>query len=387
MEVELGSRLQVDLYDRAFNAPGSFGVRVGRGGRRTFFLIYRINGVRRRVSLGSYPVVSLEAARSRALEILREVTSGRDLALEDSLGIAQTVGELCSQFLELKRKELKAQTFDEYRRILSREVIPKLGSARISSVSGAVVFQLFDSIASDRGSPIMANRLRAVVSSLFQFAVSRHLIQTNPVSKVRSIVREHPSDSVLSLEQLKLVYYKLADPIPGVSKSTVGVIKILILTGQRLEDIQRIHTSQLLLDSWRVGDRVSPVTGRPHSIPLVPRLSAVYREYLPQGGGYLFAKRDGAPVSFLRREFSRISDEVRIKFNARDLRRSVKENMLKLGVREDVVWELMNSRHGRLPQCEYSYAEETRAALLKWSAAVCSISPPVKESSKVVSLF
>src|SRR5690349_16131886 len=65
------AKRQEEFYDSGFNQRGSFGVRVSRGGRKVFFLIYPENGRRKRVTLGTYPLLSLEAAREEALRVLR----------------------------------------------------------------------------------------------------------------------------------------------------------------------------------------------------------------------------------------------------------------------------------------------------------------------------
>ena len=44
----------------------NFGVRVGTTGRLSFFVLYRINGRRKRDTLGQFPTISLAEARQLA---------------------------------------------------------------------------------------------------------------------------------------------------------------------------------------------------------------------------------------------------------------------------------------------------------------------------------
>jgi len=79
----LSPRQQLEeFYDRNFAAGGSFGLRVGAGGKRSYFLIYSLHGHRRRMTLGAYPTLSLSEARSKAQGLLRMVAQGRDPARE-----------------------------------------------------------------------------------------------------------------------------------------------------------------------------------------------------------------------------------------------------------------------------------------------------------------
>ena len=59
--------------------PG-FGLRVSENGRKTWQVMYRIDGRKRRLSLGTYPTLSLELARDAAFDALQEVARGRDPA-------------------------------------------------------------------------------------------------------------------------------------------------------------------------------------------------------------------------------------------------------------------------------------------------------------------
>jgi hypothetical protein len=69
----------VDYFDQRM--PGLV-LRVSAGGTRSWNTIYRHEGRVRRLTLGRYPIISLEDARMRAREVLCEVTRGKDPALK-----------------------------------------------------------------------------------------------------------------------------------------------------------------------------------------------------------------------------------------------------------------------------------------------------------------
>ena len=70
---------RLELWDRGL--PG-FGLRVTDKGRKSWQLMYRFGGRKRRMTLGGYPALSLEHARDAALEALRDLAKGRDPAAE-----------------------------------------------------------------------------------------------------------------------------------------------------------------------------------------------------------------------------------------------------------------------------------------------------------------
>ncbi|MCZ6771434.1 MAG: Arm DNA-binding domain-containing protein, partial [Proteobacteria bacterium] len=55
-----------------------FGIRIGYGGKKTYFTMFRINGKQVRRTIGAYPVMSLAEARAKAREILSDAVIGID---------------------------------------------------------------------------------------------------------------------------------------------------------------------------------------------------------------------------------------------------------------------------------------------------------------------
>jgi hypothetical protein len=58
------------------STPG-FGIRVSPKGKKTWFVMYRIAGIRRRHTFGRYPEVTLESARKKARKVLSDVSDGK----------------------------------------------------------------------------------------------------------------------------------------------------------------------------------------------------------------------------------------------------------------------------------------------------------------------
>ena len=72
---------RMEYYDG--KVPG-FGVRVAKGGRKTFFVVGRQGKAFRRVSLGHYPEVTLEKARRKAQDTLRALEDGTNHEVADA---------------------------------------------------------------------------------------------------------------------------------------------------------------------------------------------------------------------------------------------------------------------------------------------------------------
>ena len=64
---------QLDYWDT--RKPG-FGIRVSKGGTKTWLLMYRQHGRKRRLTLGRFPEMSVAEARARATSTLGDVVKG-----------------------------------------------------------------------------------------------------------------------------------------------------------------------------------------------------------------------------------------------------------------------------------------------------------------------
>jgi hypothetical protein len=74
-----GERGRVEYWDD--NVSG-LSIRVSEAGRKTWSVMYRVNGRLRRYTLGVYPVLGLADARRKAAAALRDASSGTDPAAE-----------------------------------------------------------------------------------------------------------------------------------------------------------------------------------------------------------------------------------------------------------------------------------------------------------------
>src|SRR5262249_24602352 len=150
---------QVDYFDT--KAPG-IGLRLSNSGRKTWFVMYRSSGRLRRLTLGTYPVLSLADARSQATAAKHSVAKGEDPALEkESARTPPTVTDVATQYLERYAKQRKKSWRDDAR-LLHREVLPEWGHRKAHDIRRKDVLTLLDGIV-ERGSPIQANRVLALV--------------------------------------------------------------------------------------------------------------------------------------------------------------------------------------------------------------------------------
>ncbi len=129
---------QGEIVDSA--VPG-LAVRVGRGPAATWSLVLRVRGEggvsrrgfekkgrRYRLSLGTYPAMSLEAARARANEFIAQANAGESpvIALERAAAGGLTVEALAERFLEDYARSKNLRSARKYEQAMATHILPHL---------------------------------------------------------------------------------------------------------------------------------------------------------------------------------------------------------------------------------------------------------------------
>ena len=106
-----------------------FGMRISPSGTKTFFAegFYKPKGVGKRLSLGRYPVISIDEARIKAREVLYQLYSGIDPKIANKQATKEVHQITLQQLLDryCSSRSLKSETDYRQVRSLTREDIDK----------------------------------------------------------------------------------------------------------------------------------------------------------------------------------------------------------------------------------------------------------------------
>src|SRR2546422_2372297 len=141
---------------------------------------YRFGGRHRRLVLGDYPAVSLSKARNLAADIRIAVRNGQDPVAERKAAKApseDTVAALSADYLKKHARKFKRSAAED-ERILNVYVLPSWKDRAVKEITRRDVRALVEAIA-DRGAPVMANRVLAIIRKMLNFAVGHEWIEAN----------------------------------------------------------------------------------------------------------------------------------------------------------------------------------------------------------------
>ncbi len=227
-----------------------FGVRVHPTGRKVYIVKARYRGKPVKVTIGPHGTVTAAAARTRAAEILTGARAGQDPAgWNDRNDRAPTMRELGKRFLgEYVPSHCKPSTAEEYRRSVELFINPRIGKLRVPDVRRSDIAALHHGL---RATPYQANRTLGVLSKIFNLAELWNLRPdgSNPCRHVKRF-REEKRERFLSDEEYRRLGAVLKEiELDGSeTAAAVAAFRLLMLTGCRLSEIQKLRWEHVDLD-------------------------------------------------------------------------------------------------------------------------------------------
>ncbi len=391
-------------------------LRVTRSGVKTWALRYRrkSDGRRRRCTLGSYPTISLEEARTRALEAIAAISRGADPAggIQERKD-APTFADVVEEWTQRHAKPNKGwRTVEDDQAMLRRHVLPQIGSMKATELTKRDIIRMLDAVAvapdarakrksAARKLTHRPNRVFELVRSILNWALGRDLIASNPLFGLPPpIKKEKPRERVLSDDEIRTLWRALdrapvkrtklrrsADDFP-MRRATALTLKLSLVTGQRIGEVAEAAMSEFDLSGpapiWVIpGERTK--NGEPNRVPLSPLALRVISEAreIACNSPWLFPNPQGdSPVdaSAPTKALDRARPAIGLKnFRVHDLRRTAASRMAELGVNPHSISLVLNhvsATKGTVTgkvYIHYSWDKEKREALDTWSAKLAEI--------------
>ena len=358
-------KAQLDVYDSA--EPGLV-LRIGKK-RKTWRFRYRIAGRKgaQVFTLGSYEDLDVKAAR---LAAARKRGEGGDPADERRrLRVAETVKDLADLYLARHAAEHKKESSaHEDAKMLSCDVLPAWGERKASEIKRSDVIALLDEIV-ERGAKVKANRVRALLSKLFNFAVERALLESSPVQGIPRRAQERPRERCLSDSEIRVLWQALND-FP--SEKIADAYRLMLLTALREGEVLRMAWSEIDFESgWWTLPAGRSKTNQMHRIPLTGTALEILnrRKAAADESQYVFpGSRVKKPLRYIGKRHAEIQTACKFRFQPRDLRRTGGTWIASTGVGRFIVARLLGHADRAITSVydKYSYDDEKRRALERW---------------------
>lgn len=318
-------------------------LRVSHTGVKTFSVFRRIKcGEPERITLGRYPDMTIDQARRKTMEINLAISDGNNPAeVKRSAKAEMQFSELFFEYID-RHAKLNKKTWledvEKYRNHLEKSI----GNKKLSSIDRASISLIHGSITKN-GSPIAANRVLALISSVFGWALSVDLWDRNPALGIRRN-KEKSRDRFIQGDELPRFFAALAEEHNEIVRDYV---LISLLTGARQSNVCAMRWQDINFDraEWRIEKTKN---GTPQTVALSPEAIHVLLNRKPSipavfvfpgtgKKGHLAEPRKGWERILARSGI----DNLRI----HDLRRTLGSWQAKTGASLAIIGKSLNHKH------------------------------------------
>lgn len=329
------------MYLRDGATPG-FGVRVTETGSKAFYFEAKFRGRTRRVVLGPYPGMTVQAARNRAHAKRGEMVDGVDPAAEQrGRRNEQTFGALIEGWRTgslfdgdrngVRLEDRKRSWKDDEQRL--RDFLEAWSRRRLSDISSDDVAELHTRIARDNG-PYVANRTLALLRAMLRLGQRKKLIAPGPLpTDGVEPCEERPRERALNRREARAV---LASIAAEESPLWRAYFVLLLMLGRRRGELLSAKWRDVDLESdeptWRLPETKA---GRVELVELPSQAVAILKalprseesEHVFPGSGERGHLREP------KRAWARIVERAKVEdVRIHDLRRTVGKWLRRSGV-------------------------------------------------------
>ena len=245
--------------------PG-LGVRVRPTGGMTWVMLEDAEGRTRRVSLGPVSTMTVDEARQKCHE--RRANPETEKPARPAREVPTFRAFVEGEWKEARFERCKPTTRKSYSWMLDVRLLPAFGAKSIDRITSAEVRRWFDDFS--RTAPGNANVTLRLLRAILNFAVARDHIETNPAGCIAPNRRPRMT-RFLSTEEIARLHRVLDAHSSGRGAAQADLIRLLLLTGCRRNEIVRLRWSEvqddtLVLADSKVGPRKVPLGARARAI-------------------------------------------------------------------------------------------------------------------------
>ena len=293
---------------RLFDALGLY-LEISPAGGRWWRFKYRFEGKEKRLSLGTFPDVSLKAARKKRDDARALLDDGVDPSAVRKEAKREVAGRAANSFEAVAREWYGKQAHvwvahhaSDILRRLESNLFPEIGDKAIADITAPVLLAAVRKI-EHRGAHDLAHRVLQVASQVFRYGVATGRCQRDPAPDLRGALTPHKGkhQAAVTPEELPALlraidgYGEVGDKLTGYA------LRLLVLTFVRTNELIGAEWSELDLDSavWII-PAVRMKMKTEHVVPLSRQSVEAFREVRAIAGGsrYVFPGRNpDKPIS------------------------------------------------------------------------------------------
>ena len=256
-------------------------------GSKLWRLKYRYLGKENRISLGSYPEVSLKEARDKRDSAKKKLIEGVDLAQHKKkekqlivLNAAKTFELVAREWHEHSKERWTPTYANDLLHRLEMDIFPEIGRRPIRDITPAEILSVIRKI-EDRGASEIARRSMQTCGQIFRYAVGTSRIESDPTRDLKGLLKPFKRSHFASLEINELPNFIdiLNRNEARLYAQTIRAIKLLMLTFVRTRELIGATWNEINLEQaiWEIpAERMK--MRKPHIVPLSKQVIELLQE-------------------------------------------------------------------------------------------------------------
>ena len=287
-----------------YRADPTLYLAIALGGSKSWIQRITIDGKRRDLGLGPFPVISLAKARERAFANRVAIADGRDPLAEKRKARMPTFREAAQKTFDANRPRWRSEKVaKKWWQAMEKHAFPILGNKRVDRIGRDDVLRTLTPLWTSR--PEQARKLRQSIRSTLSWAQAHGLVEVNVAGD--AINGALPAQPAVKEHLRALPYREVGAALETVeasasSLSTKLAFRFTVLTAARSGEVRGATWNEIDIDAatWTI-PACRMKAGTEHRVPLTGAALAVLEQARPlrDKSGLVFPSpsRAGRPLS------------------------------------------------------------------------------------------
>lgn len=254
-------------------------------GSKYWRMKYRFAGKEKLLAIGTYPEVSLAAAREARDEAKRKIAQGVDPSTAKRIARQQGADAAANSFKavavewleKVHQHQVVSAHYQRNKRRLERDAFPIIGKRPISEITPPELLDCLRRIEA-RGHIETAHRVKTLCGQVFRYGISTGRAERDPTPDLRGALRPHKTKHYAALTDPKEVVGLLrAIHGYGGQPTTIAALKLAPLVFTRPGELRQAKWADIDLEEATWTFHASK-TGQAHIVPLPIQAVAILRD-------------------------------------------------------------------------------------------------------------
>ena len=238
-------------------------------GKKVWQLRYKLDGKEKVLTVGKYPLMSLQEARDKAWIAKKDVSVGVDPIKAKKLSVKDnSFGSIYQEWYEHKNQVWSEVYSTELSRMFQDDILPLIGGMEINEIEPMQILEVIRRF-EDRGAMERANKARRRCGEVFRYAIVTGRAKYNPAPDLADAMKGYRKKNYPFLPADQIPAFNKA--LAGFSGSIVSKIatQVLQYTVLRTKELRSMQWSNVDFETRTIKIAEGVMKGRrPHIVPM-----------------------------------------------------------------------------------------------------------------------